>query len=168
MLRTRRLILREPTQSDLDDMFAIYSDARAMKYWSTPPHENRAVTDEMLQRRLATWPDHQTYFQIEFEGRMIGNAGNHMGNEVGFILLPEYWRKGIITEAMNALIPHLWATTDHAKLTADVDPLNEASVGCLTSLGFTETHRAKRTFCINGVWSDSIYLALPRPSRGED
>jgi ribosomal-protein-alanine N-acetyltransferase len=97
------------------------------------------------------------------DGQVIGNAGNHVENEIGFVLHPNYWRKGIISEAMTAIIPHLWANTDHAELTADADPLNIASVGLLSSLGFTETHRAQNTFCINGVWSDSVYLALQRP-----
>lgn len=163
MLKTDRLILRGPRESDLADMFAIYSNADAMKYWSTPPHETPDVTAEMLERRLLAWPDRKTYFQIEMDGKMIGNAGNHIGDEVGFILSPDHWRKGIITEAMTAIIAHLWANTDHQQLTADADPMNAASVGCLLSLGFQETHRADRTFCINGVWSDSVYLALPRP-----
>ena len=60
MLRTKRLILRGPKPEDLGDMFALYSDPRAMKYWSTPPHETRAATEEMLQRRLASWPTRQT------------------------------------------------------------------------------------------------------------
>lgn len=79
------------------------------------------------------------------------------------MLAPSHWRQGIMQEAMRAIIPHLWTVTDHQSLTADADPNNAASVGLLTSLGFTETHRAKNTFCINGVWSDSVYLALQRP-----
>jgi ribosomal-protein-alanine N-acetyltransferase len=164
MIFTERLILRGPQAGDLDDMFAIYSDPRAMQYWSTAPHESRAVTQRSLEWRLNDWHSRKTYFQIELDGRLIGNAGNHVDNEVGFILHPDHWRKGIITEAMGAIIPFLWANTDHTELTADADPLNTASVGLLTSLGFTETHRAKGTFCIDGVWSDSVYLALPRPA----
>jgi ribosomal-protein-alanine N-acetyltransferase len=65
---------------------------------------------------------------------------------------------------MIAIIPHLFEITAHSQLTADADPNNAASVGILKSLGFRETHRAKNTFCIDGVWSDSVYLALPRPA----
>jgi ribosomal-protein-alanine N-acetyltransferase len=164
MLLTKRLVLSGPQPGDLDDMFAIYSDPRAMQYWSTAPHESRAVTQRRLEWRLNDWHSRKTNFQIEMDGRLIGNAGNHVDNEVGFILHPDHWRKGIITEAMGAIIPFLWANTDHTELTADADPLNTASVGLLTSLGFTETHCAENTFCINGVWSDSVYLALPRPA----
>jgi ribosomal-protein-alanine N-acetyltransferase len=134
-----------------------------MKYWSTAPHADRQVTKDLLDRRIAHWDIAQANFQIDLDGRYIGGAGNFWKNEVGFIISPDHWRKGYVSEAMNAIIPHLWATTDHAELTADADPDNAGSVGILRSLGFHETHRAQNTFCINGVWVHSVYLALPRP-----
>jgi len=147
------------------DLYAIFSDPRAMRYWSTPPHENPARTQENLDRLMASADPQLTYFVIEMDRRAIGTAGMHRADEVGFLLHVDYWRQGIITEAMNAIIPYLFEVTDHAQLTADADPRNEASVGVLKSLGFNETHRAENTFCIDGEWSDSVYLALQRPSK---
>ena len=163
ILTTKRLRLRGPAPDDLDKMFAVYSNPDAMRYWSTPPHESHEVTQGLLNRRIAGWNQSQVNFQIEMDGQYIGNAGNFRDDEIGFILHPTYWRQGILSEAMGAIIPHLWDTTDHEQLTADADPKNAASCGLLCSLGFVETHRAKNTFCINGVWSDSVYFALPRP-----
>ena len=161
---TERLILRAARQADLQDLFAIFSDPRAMRYWSTAPHETPERTQENLDWMIASAERQLTYFVIEMDQRVIGTAGMHKTDEVGFLLHPTYWRKGIVSEAMNAIIPYLFAITDHARLTADADPRNEASVGLLKSLGFEETHRAERTFCINGEWSDSVYFALQRPS----
>lgn len=48
MLKTNRLTLRAVVQSDLNDLFAIYSDPRAMKYWSTAPHGIAARTKKIL------------------------------------------------------------------------------------------------------------------------
>lgn len=163
MLRTRRLILREARQGDLDDLFAIYSDPRAMRYWSTPPHPDASVTQGNLDRLIAASVDRLVYFVFEMQGRVIGVGGLHKGDEVGFLLHPDHWRQGLGREAMTAIIPHLFATTDLAQLTADADPRNAASIGLLGDLGFVETHRAKDTFCIDGIWSDSVYFALPRP-----
>ncbi len=163
-LVTERLILRAAKQGDLMDLYAIFSDPRAMRYWSTPPHDSPARTQENLDRLIASAARTLTYFVIEMDGRVIGTVGMHKADEVGFLLHPDYWRQGIVTEAMTAIIPYLFAVTDHAQLTADADPRNAASVGLLQSLGFRETHRAERTFCINGAWSDSVYFALQRPS----
>ncbi|SLN12765.1 GNAT family N-acetyltransferase [Pseudooctadecabacter jejudonensis] len=164
MLKTERLILREPRAEDLDAMFAAYSDPQAMRYWSTPPHETPDVTQTLLDGRIAHWAKAQVNFQIELDGHYIGNAGNYARNEVGFMLQRQFWRQSILTEAMEAIVPYLWEVTDHDHLFADADPLNAASCGLLTSLGFHETHRAERTFCINGLWSDSVYFRLNRPT----
>ena len=42
MLKTERLVLRPARQSDLGDINAFMSDARAMRYWSTAPHPDLA------------------------------------------------------------------------------------------------------------------------------
>ncbi|MEO1639147.1 MAG: GNAT family N-acetyltransferase [Pseudomonadota bacterium] len=163
VLRTKRLLIRGARQTDLSDLHEIFRDPHAMRYWSTPPHESPDVTQAFLDRLIASSARRMTYFIIEFSGHAIGTAGMHKDDEVGFLLHPHHWRKGIVTEAMDAIIPYLFEVTDHQQLTADADPRNAASVGLLLSLGFGETHRAKNTFCINGEWSDSVYFALPRP-----
>ena len=163
-LITKRLTLRAAQESDLGDLFAIFSDPRAMQYWSTAPHDSPARTQENLDRMIASAARQLVYFVIDMDGKAIGTAGMHKDDEVGFLLHPDYWRRGIVTEAMTAIIPHIFATTDVAQVTADADPLNLASVACLKSLGFQQTSTAKNTFFINGVWSDSVYFALPRPA----
>lgn len=164
ILHTPRLTLRGPRATDLDDLYAIYSHPDAMRYWSEPPHADPSVTHAHLDRLIQGFAKRPGYFCLEHNGRVIGNAGLAHSPEVGFILHPDHHRQGFMTEAMQAIIPHLWSITDLPALTADADPLNAASVGFLTSLGFQETHRAANTFCVNGVWSDSVYFALQRPS----
>jgi len=99
---------------------------------------------------------------IECGGVLMGKAGGYHLPEVGFILQPDHRGQGIATEAMAAIIPWLWTTSPVPALTADVDPLNPASLRVLTKLGFVETHRAARTFNLGGVWADSVYLRLDR------
>jgi ribosomal-protein-alanine N-acetyltransferase len=164
MLRTKRLILRRAQPNDLMDLFTIYSDPRAMRYWSTPPHDSPDRTQENLDRMCAA-PDPLVYFVIEMGGHAIGTAGMHFKNEVGFLLHPDYWRQGIVQEAMQAIIPHIWDVTDVAEVSADADPRNKASCHLLKSLGFTHSHSAKDTYCINDVWSDSDYFVLKRPKQ---
>lgn len=164
VIKTARLVLRGPRQTDLEAMFGWFGNGRAMRYWSTVPHADRSVTQERLDRQIAGFARRPTYFVIDYDGIAIGNAGMGHDAEVGFILHPEYWRRGFVREAMEAILPHIWRTTDLASAFADVDPDNEASVGLLTSLGFAETRRAEQTYCIDGVWSDSVYLTLMRPA----
>ena len=79
------------------------------------------------------------------------------------MLVPDHWRKGYVREAFEAIIPDLWKVTNHDALTGDIDPNNAASLTLVKSLGFHETRRTQNTFCIDGVWVDSIYFVLPRP-----
>ena len=161
VLRTDRLILRHACPSDLDAFFAIYSDPHALRYWSSAPHTDRAQTQKKLDRMMSDAARGRV-FVIERDGRAIGHVGADNHGEVGFLFHPDHWRHGIVSEAMRALIPHLFVG-GLTRLTADADPRNAASIGLLTSLGFTETHRADRTYCIAGEWSDSVYFTLDRP-----
>lgn len=77
MLRTKRLILRCGQADDLDDMFAIYSNVDAMRYWSTLPH---CTPNETAQKpdRIAQQPaDAIRYFMTEMQERVVGTAGLH-------------------------------------------------------------------------------------------
>ena len=161
-LTTERLVLRAAQDGDLEPLFAVFSNPLAMKYWSNAPHKSPEETRYSFEK--LSLPGDRKYFVIEYEDTVIGTAGVHEGDEIGFILHPDYWRKGLMTEAVQRIIAHIWASTDFAQITADADPENTASVQFLLSLGFHETGRAKNTFCVEGHWSDSVYFALPRPS----
>ncbi len=160
-LRTARLLLRRATMDDLPAFWEILSDPRAMRFWSTPPHGDIGITRQWVANMVAM-ADAGTDFVWELDGRVIGKGGAYAMPEIGFILHPDFWRMGVAREAMNAIIPYLCKQTD--TLTADVDPDNPASIALLTSLGFKETHRAQNTFCINGVWTNSVYFARRRPT----
>ena len=77
-LRTKRLILRVARQDDLIDLHTVFSDTRAMAYWSTAPHDSPAQTQQHLDRLIASSQENPTYFVIEMDERVIGTAGMHV------------------------------------------------------------------------------------------
>ena len=160
VLRTKRLLLRPFEPGDRDALFAVYSHPEAMKYWSTPPHKDPQETARMIDASLGGDPAKHLELAIELGGKVIGKAGLWQIPEIGYILHPDYWRQGIATEALTALIDHGFSAFGLQKITADVDPDNLASIRSLTKLGFHETGREKNTIEIDGVWYDSIYFAL--------
>jgi [ribosomal protein S5]-alanine N-acetyltransferase len=162
ILKTERLLLRRARPDDVEAFHAIMSDKAAMRYWSTPPHATREQTRDWLADMVGAPPGESDDFVIELDGRVIGKAGCWRLPEIGYILHPEVWGKGYAREAMQAVIAHLFATRDVARLIADVDPRNTASLGLLARLGFTETHRAKGTWQVGDELCDSVYLALQR------
>ena len=141
-LLTPRLRLRRATMADLGAMHAVLSDARAMRYWSSPPHADLAQTRDWLGKMIAAAPDASDDFVIEFQGKVIGKAGFWRVPEIGYILHPDHWGQGLATEALSAVVAHVFATRPIEAVTADVDPRNTASLKLLLRLGFVETHRA--------------------------
>jgi RimJ/RimL family protein N-acetyltransferase len=162
MIRTERLILRRAGWGDLAAAHRLFSHPAVMRYWSRPEHETLEETRSWLQDLVEPEPGSDD-FLIEYQGEVIGKAGAWALPEIGFLLHPDHWGKGLAHEALTALIGYLFATHDLPELTAEVDPRNAASLRVLGKLGFVETGRAERTLLWRNEWCDSVYLALRRP-----
>lgn len=164
-VHSARLILRRARADDLTDLHRILSDPQAMAFWGDAPSATLDQSAETL-RGMMDWqikPDVSDEYVLEHAGRVIGKAGLWQVPEVGFFLHPDHWGKGLMAEALRALIPQWFARHPVPALTADVDPANTACLTLLARLGFHETGRAERSIQIAGRWCDSVYLALPRP-----
>lgn len=162
-IRTDRLILRHATSDDVAEMHAVLSSPAAMRYWSTPPHRTVRQTRDWLRSMIDAASADSMDFVLEHEGKVIGKAGCWRLPEIGFILHPDHWGKGLAHEALTAIIARLFEHIPIPEITADVDPRNSACLTLLKRLGFNQTGNALRTWLVGDEWCDSIYLALPRP-----
>jgi ribosomal-protein-alanine N-acetyltransferase len=179
-IQTSRLLLREARESDAADLHKIYSDPEAMKYWSTLPHTSSTQTVEWLNKMREEPQNGILDFIIEYTVDAIPTVIGKIGiwntiltaGEIGFLLSRDYWRSGIMTEALEAVLPYYFdGVSRFEKITADVDPENEASIYILKKFGFSQVGRRERTFEIGGVWHDSIDFELTRTAwktRGEE
>jgi len=159
-IRTHRLVLRRARADDVDAMHAILSDPRAMRYWSTPPHGQRAQTAAWLADKPSSDESISDDFIIEMDGQLIGKMGSWRLPEMGFILAPSMWGQGIASEALAAFLDHRRGCGEPRRLIADVDPRNAASLALLKGHGFVETGRASGTWQVGAELCDSIYLGL--------
>ena len=161
---TDRLILRHARLTDVDDMHAVLSSPVAMTYWSSLPHETVDQTRDWVTAMVeAAEAGPSLDFIVEFEGRAIGKAGFWRLPEIGYILHPDVWGRGLAREALEAVIRVGFELGGVETITADVDPRNAASLGLLERLGFVRTGFARNTWEIGGVLMDSVYLSLTRP-----
>ena len=161
-IRTGRLTLRTARHDDLDAIHAVLSHPEAMRWWSTTPHEDIEQSRVWLEGMIANTAAGAADFVVEYSGRVVGKAGCWKAPDVGYILHPDVWGQGLASEALGAVIDHVFATTDLDALTADVDPNNAASIKLLERLGFVRTGEAKATWHIGGQWMDSLYYGLQR------
>ena len=163
MIHTARLVLRPVRpEADLPAMHGILRQPRAMAYWSTPPHDSEAQTAEWLANMAAIQPCEGDDFIVELEGQVIGKAGFYRFPDIGYLFDPAVWGRGLAREAVGAVIARGFPVHRLARVQADVDPRNTASMTLLERLGFTETHRQARTWLVGEEWCDSVYLALTR------
>jgi [ribosomal protein S5]-alanine N-acetyltransferase len=146
--------------NDLEAFHAILSDARAMRYWSTPPHRTLDQSRAWLQSMIDVPADEGDDWVIEFQGRAVGKAGLWRFPEIGFMLDPAIWGRGFAREALRPVLARAFDQHGLPWVEADVDPRNAASLSLLASLGFAETGRAKRTLLVGDEWCDSVYLRL--------
>jgi [ribosomal protein S5]-alanine N-acetyltransferase len=159
-LRTDRLVLRRARPDDLSGLHAVFSDERAMQYWSSGPHNDVEETRTWLQSMIKADPDESDEFVVTANGAVIGKLGCWRLPEIGFILRSDHWGKGLGSEAMKAFLLHVFTAGDISRVTADVDPRNKTSIKLLRSHGFVETGRAKGTWNTHIGLGDSVYLAL--------
>lgn len=159
VIRTQRLLLRRAQLQDAAAMHRLMRDAVAMRYWSSPPHDRLEQTEAWMASMVNAPPDQSDDFIVTFDNSLIGKLGAWRLPEIGFLLDRAVWGRGFATEALAAFVERR-RRLGSSELTADVDPRNAPSLRLLGRAGFRETGRAARTWNIDGVWHDSVYLRL--------
>jgi len=158
-IRTERLVLRRARLDDFEAVHSFMSDARAMRYWSTPSHQTFQESADWLQTMTGASAEQSDDFLITLGGAVIGKLGCWQLPEIGYLLAPSAWGHGYATEAMQAFIARRRALGP-GELIADVDPRNMPSRRLLQRCGFSESGHAARTWYVSGEWCDSIYYRL--------
>lgn len=170
-LSGERVVLRALRDDDVDDLFAIYSDREVMRFWSSPAHESREQTAELLRdiaegfraRNLFEWA-----IADRVEDRVIGTVTlfrvdtAHRRAEIGYALARSAWGKGIATEALSLLIRFAFEELDLHRLEADADPRNDRSLRVLMRQGFRREGLQLERYWLSGEIQDGALLGLLR------
>ena len=158
-LHTQRLVLRRARPGDLPAIHAIMSNPTAMRFWSTPPHADLATSERWLRSMIQADPENSDDFIVTLDSAPIGKLGAWKLPEIGFLIDPAQWGRGLAGEALAAFVARRRGLGD-SELTADVDPRNAPSLRLLDRHGFVETGRASGTWQVGDELCDSIYLRL--------
>ena len=164
ILTTERLILRKLVRTDAPALFSMRSDARVMEHIGRP----RATTLQDARKLIAVCAkdrmnDQGITWAITLKGdnNLIGTIGyyrlklEHHRGEIGYMLSPHHWRKGIMGEALEAAVACGFQRFRFHTIEADTDPLNVASNSLLARHGFVREGLFKENFFWNGVFKDS-------------
>jgi ribosomal-protein-alanine N-acetyltransferase len=169
-IETERLILRQIQESDTEAMFALFSDEQVMEFSGGKfPHRSVEESREFI-RKLGEWyKGHECIeWGITRKGNdtLIGTCGFHgFGEgfhraEIGYELLPAYWRQGIMSEALQAIVTFAFATMGLSRIEAIVDEGNERSQGILLKLGFTHEGTLRQRFFFRDRFWDEHHFGF--------
>lgn len=119
IIKTDRLTLRAWRESDLDDFYeyARVDGVGQMAGWT--PHKSKEESSVILDHFISR----KRTFALEYNGKVIGSLGleaykeenypeldNLSGCEIGYVLSKDYWGRGLMTEAVKAVIEYLFSS----------------------------------------------------------
>lgn len=120
IIETKRLILRAFTLEDLDDFYEYASVEGVGERAGWAHHKSKQESQEILKRFIAE--DKTFAICLKKDGKVIGSLGvekygleesltefnGYLGREIGYVLAKPYWGKGIMPEAVTAVIEYLF------------------------------------------------------------
>jgi ribosomal-protein-alanine N-acetyltransferase len=176
VLSTPRLVLRQVYDSDIPEIYFLRSNEEVMKYTGKAPAKNY---DEILKyiqdQRAGQARKKSILWAITIKGdpQVIGLIGyrqfikEHFRGEVGYGLYPTHQHKGIMQEALNAVLDYGFKTIGLHSVEANVDKENLASIRLLERNNFTREAHFKENYYFNGRFIDSVIYSLLAPANTE-
>ncbi|WP_030804137.1 GNAT family N-acetyltransferase [Streptomyces sp. NRRL F-2799] len=171
MLHTARLRLRPFTGADADVLFALHSSTFVMRYWDSPPWDERARAERFIHM-CGKMADEGTGVRVAVEracdGAFVGWCGlselnpDYRSASLGYILAEAMWGHGYATEAATALLRWAFDTLDLNRVQAETDTRNVASARVLEKIGFMREGTLREDCVVNGEVSDSWVFGLIR------
>jgi RimJ/RimL family protein N-acetyltransferase len=140
-LKTKRLVLRAPSMSDVSAIVALAGNRRVAENTARIPHPYIAADAEGLLASINQRAS-ETVFAIELDGALIGMSGldpRTDGAELGYWLGVPFWGCGYATEAVRAVIDYAFSELGHEVLHSGARVSNPASRRVLEKCGFQWT-----------------------------
>jgi [ribosomal protein S5]-alanine N-acetyltransferase len=170
-LETERLVLREIVPADAEDLFRIFSDEETMRYWSCRPY----TSVDQARRLIASLAEAAItgagiHWAITLRGdeRLVGKCGYnewrkaHRRGDISYIVAREQQGKGIVGEALGAMLDYGFDHMNLHSVEAGVTPGNDASARLLQRLGFRLEGHLRESFLTDRGFVDSLIYSLLR------
>jgi len=110
---TDRLTLREMREDDLEGFFAIFGDQAVLKYYGMRAYATPEKAAGLLKRMINKFTRKQGIrwaITLKGDDRLVGTIGyknwdtRSQKGEVSYELNPTHWGRGLMTEALKAVI----------------------------------------------------------------
>ncbi|MBR6891061.1 MAG: GNAT family N-acetyltransferase [Clostridia bacterium] len=176
-LVTPRLKLRRLTMRDAADIYRYSKDVEVARHvlWSAHQSigESRSYLRYMLRRYRNREP---ASWGIEYvqTGEVIGTIGfmwiqsDNSAAEVGYSLSRDYWNRGLMTEALKAVIAHGFGSMNLNRIEAQHETGNPASGAVMRKCGMVHEGTLRQRLFNKGKYVDvELYAILRRDYRAK-
>lgn len=168
-LSTERLVLREISTADAKEIFQLRSDKNVMQFLDRPLAQSmddamaliNKIADGHEKNENITWA-----ITLQHLPKLIGTIGfwridkENYRAEIGYLLHPVEQGKGLMQEAIAAVLKYGFQTMKLHSVEANVNPANNASIKLLEKNNFTKEAHFKENYFYNGSFLDSAIYSL--------
>ncbi|WP_342534863.1 GNAT family N-acetyltransferase [Lysinibacillus sp. FSL K6-1151] len=169
ILANEKLFLREFTPHDWIDVHKYASQEIVCRYQTWGPNteeDSKEFIQDALDEARQT-PRERYVFAIIYQETLIGSVEimirdftNKVG-EIGYIVNPDYWGKGVATQSAQLVITFGFDTLKLHRIYATCDPRNIGSSKVLEKVGMTKEGILRENMLIkDGVWRDSFLYSV--------
>jgi len=153
LLETDRLILREFVPEDAPAMYRNWAaDPEVTRFLTWPPHASLHITEEVIRQWIRGYqkPDfYEWAIELKELHQPIGSISvveldNEVGRcHVGYCLGKQWWNKGVMTEALGAVMSFLFDEVQANRIDSRHDTCNPRSGAVMRKCGmrYEGTHR---------------------------
>ncbi len=169
-IKTERLLLRRVTNADAPELLFLRSDETIMKYIDREKLkslEEAAIFIKTIDEAINN--NEKIMWGIALKDKpnnLIGNIGfwrfinQHYRAEIGYMLHPDFWNKGIMQEALLATIDFGFKEIKLHSIEAHINPENIASGNVLEKCGFIREGYFKENYYLKGKFIDTVVYSL--------
>lgn len=174
-LTTERLRLRAVEPGDAAVFFQLLADPSVVRYLGRAPMRRLEDAEHRVGVYRQTFAE-QTGIVWTMVARATGDVvGNillwkldrdHFRAELGYILAPALWGRGLVTEAATVVLDHAFGPLGLHSVAAQLDPDNAASRRVLEKLGFVQEAHYREDFFhpVEQRFTDTAVYSLLAPA----
>ena len=171
-IETERLILRKFVLSDAQDMFSnVTSDPKVNPFLTWELHESVSSTEKLLIDWSERYNNPARYcwaIELRESGEVIGNISaptireRTQTAEVTYCLGSRWWGRGIVPEALKAVMEFLFLVVGVNRIEAGFDIHNPNSGKVLEKVGMCKEGVHRQAGCNNQGFFDLVFYAILR------
>ncbi len=171
ILQSERLVLKEISPDDLDNIHLLHSIPEVDEYNTLGVPKNLDVTRKIVEdiineQKISPQKSYTWNIVLKRTSEFIGLAGMNLSRdkyrigEIYYKLMPVHWKKGYATEVSKRLIQCGFADFNLHRIEAGVATENTSSIKVLEKSGMTYEGIRRKILPIRGKWVDNYEYAI--------